>query len=77
MKVKKADDYQSWYVQEGDRALLIDPWFDSALVDGKGWFLQRRKEKKKIIAGIQKRYFRDMKKLREKYKKIKARHHDS
>ena len=46
MKVKKADDYQSWYVQEGDRALLIDPWFDSELVDGKGWFLQRRKEKK-------------------------------
>jgi L-ascorbate metabolism protein UlaG (beta-lactamase superfamily) len=46
MKVKKADDYQSWYVQEGNRALLIDPWFDSALVDGKGWFLQRRKEKK-------------------------------
>ena len=46
MKVKKADDYQSWYVQEGDRGLLIDPWFDSELVDGKGWFLQRRKEKK-------------------------------
>ena len=46
MKVKKADDYQSWYVQEGNRALLIDPWFDSVLVEGKGWFLQRRKEKK-------------------------------
>ena len=46
MKVKKADDYQSWYVQEGNRALLIDPWFDSTLVEGKGWFLQRRKEKK-------------------------------
>ena len=46
MKVKKADDYQSWYVQEGDRGLLIDPWIDSELVDGKGWFLQRRKEKK-------------------------------
>ncbi len=46
MKVKKADDYQSWYVQEGNRALLIDPWFDSALAEGKGWFLQRRKEKK-------------------------------
>ena len=38
---------------------------------------KRRKDKKEIIAGIQKRYFRDMKKLREKYKKIKARHHDS
>ena len=31
---------------------------------------KRRKEKKEIIAGIQKRYFRDMKKLRENTKKI-------
>ena len=46
MKVKKADDYQSWYIEEGNEALLIDPWFDFTLVDGKGWFLQRRKEKK-------------------------------
>ena len=52
MKVKKADDYQSWYIQEGDQGLLIDPWFDSALVDGKGWFLQRRKEKKTELAEI-------------------------
>ena len=46
MKVKKADDYQSWFIEEGYEALLIDPWFDFALVDGKGWFLQRKKEKK-------------------------------
>ena len=46
MKVKKADDYQSWYIEEGNEALLIDPWFDFSLVDGKGWFLQRKKEKK-------------------------------
>ena len=46
MKVKKADDYQSWFIEEGNEALLIDPWFDFALVDGKGWFLQRKKEKK-------------------------------
>ena len=46
MKVKKADDYQSWFIEEGNEALLIDPWFDYALVDGKGWFLQRKKEKK-------------------------------
>ena len=45
MKVKKADDYQSWYISEGERALLIDPWFDTSLVDGNGWFLQRKKEK--------------------------------
>ena len=34
MKVKKADDYQSWFVEEGDEALLIDPWFDYALALG-------------------------------------------
>ena len=28
MKVKKADDYQSWFIEEGNEALLIDPWFD-------------------------------------------------
>ncbi len=46
MKVKKVDDYQSWFIEEGNEALLIDPWFDLSLVDGKGWFLQRKKEKK-------------------------------
>ena len=49
MKVKKADDYQSWFIEEGDEDLLIDPWFDYALVDGKGWFLQRKKEKKSYL----------------------------
>ena len=49
MKVKKADDYQSWFIEEGNEALLIDPWFDFALVDGKGWFLQRKKEKKSYL----------------------------
>ena len=32
MKIKKADDYQSWYINQDDVALLIDPWFDSSLV---------------------------------------------
>jgi len=49
MKVKKADDYQSWYVEEGNEALLIDPWLDFTLVDGRGWFLQRKKEKKTYL----------------------------
>ena len=46
MEIKKADDYQSWYINQDDKALLIDPWFDSSLVEGKGWFLQRKKIKK-------------------------------
>ena len=49
MKVKKADDYQSWFIEESNEALLIDPWFDYALVDGNGWFLQRKKEKKSYL----------------------------
>ena len=49
MKVKKADDYQSWFIEEANEALLIDPWFDLSLVDGKGWFLQRKKEKKSFL----------------------------
>ena len=52
MKVKKADDYQSWFIEEGNEALLIDPWFDFALVEGKGWFLQRKKEKKSHLTAV-------------------------
>ena len=37
---------------------------------------KKRAETKDIIAGLQKRFYRDMKHLREKYKKIKARHHN-
>jgi|TARA_R110001592_G_C12793270_1_gene716224 hypothetical protein len=36
----------------------------------------KRKLTKSIIKTLQKRYYADMKHLREKYKKIKARHHD-
>ena len=36
----------------------------------------KRKLTKTIIKTIQKRYYADMKHLREKYKKIKQRHHD-
>ena len=36
----------------------------------------KRKLTKTIIKTIQKRYYADMKHLREKYKKIKGRHHD-
>jgi hypothetical protein len=37
---------------------------------------KRRKLTKDLIKGLEKRYYRDMKHLREKYNKIKARHHD-
>ena len=37
---------------------------------------RKRKETKEIVAGLKKRFYRDMKHLREKYKKIRQRHHD-
>ncbi len=36
----------------------------------------KRKLTKSIIKTLQKRYYADMKHLKQKYKKIKARHHD-
>ena len=36
----------------------------------------KRKRTKNIVAGIQKRLYRDLHHLRKKYQKIKARHHN-
>ena len=38
---------------------------------------RKRKETKKIVAGLKKRLYRDLKHLREKYSKIRKRHHDN
>ena len=44
MEVKKADDYQTWFLEEENHGILIDPWLDNKLVDGKGFLLQREKK---------------------------------
>ena len=31
MKIKKIDDYQSWYIESEDTALIIDPWLDKVM----------------------------------------------
>tara|TARA_Y100001970_G_C13889910_1_gene678167 strand:+ start:49 stop:783 length:735 start_codon:yes stop_codon:yes gene_type:complete len=41
MLVKKADDYQSWYIEEEDYGILIDPWLDSRLNPNSSFFIQR------------------------------------
>ena len=28
MKIIKIDDYQSWYVESDEEAIIIDPWLD-------------------------------------------------
>ena len=50
MEVKKADDYQTWFLEEENHGILIDPWLDNKLVDGKGFLLQREKEIKSHLS---------------------------
>ena len=44
MLVKKADDYQSWYIEEFDYGILIDPWLDNKLNPCSSFFLQRKRQ---------------------------------
>ena len=43
MLVKKADDYQSWYIEEVDYGILVDPWLDNKLNPYSSFFLQRKR----------------------------------
>ena len=45
MLVKKADDYQSWYIEEDGFGILIDPWLDSTLNPYSSFFLQRKRDR--------------------------------
>ena len=44
MKIIKADNYQTWYIEENNQALLIDPWLSNKLKPDKSFFIQREKE---------------------------------
>jgi len=45
MLVKKADDYQSWYIEEDGYGILIDPWLDKTLNPYNSLLLQRKRTK--------------------------------
>ena len=44
MKIIKADNYQTWYLEHSDGAILIDPWLTKTLQPEGTFFIQRRKE---------------------------------
>ena len=44
MKIIKADNYQTWYIEENDQAILIDPWLSNKLKPDNSFFIQREKE---------------------------------
>ncbi len=49
MKLIKADNYQTWYVEEKNKSIIIDPWLTNSLQPDKSFFIQR---KKKIATGV-------------------------
>ena len=44
MRVLKADDYQTWYIDEDNFSILIDPWLDKRLNPHSSFILQRERE---------------------------------
>ena len=41
MRVVKADDYQTWFIEENDYGVLIDQWLDKKKNPENSEFLQR------------------------------------
>ena len=44
MRVLKADDYQTWYIDEDNFSVLIDPWLDKRLNPHSSFLFQRERE---------------------------------
>ena len=44
MKLIKADNYQSWYIENNNMSILIDPWLSNKLQPENSFFIQRNKD---------------------------------
>ena len=44
MKIIKADNYQTWYIEEKNKSIIIDPWLTNSLQPDKSFFIQRKKK---------------------------------
>ena len=43
MKIIKADNYQSWYIEYLNNSIIIDPWLTTKLQPENSFFIQRSK----------------------------------
>ena len=43
MKLIKADNYQTWYIENLDKSIIIDPWLTNKLQPKGSFFIQRKK----------------------------------
>ena len=44
MKLIKADDYQTWFIEKDNKSIIIDPWLTKTLQPEGTFFIQRRKK---------------------------------
>tara|TARA_X000001036_G_scaffold54178_1_gene43707 strand:+ start:2433 stop:3182 length:750 start_codon:yes stop_codon:yes gene_type:complete len=53
MKLIKVDDYQTWYVEESNKAILIDPWLTKKLEHEGDFFINRSKDRVSYLTSDQ------------------------
>ena len=51
MKITKIDDYQSWYLESNDVAIIIDPWLDKVMQPKSNLFINRARDENALITG--------------------------
>ena len=49
MKLIKADNYQTWYIENLDKSIIIDPWLTNKLQPTGSFFIQRNKANNTIL----------------------------
>ena len=49
MKLIKADNYQTWYIENLDKSIIIDPWLTNKLQSKGSFFIQRKKANNTIL----------------------------
>ena len=49
MKLIKADNYQTWYIENLDKSIIIDPWLTNKLQPKGSFFIQRNKSNNTIL----------------------------
>ena len=49
MKIIKIDDYQSWYIESDEEAIIIDPWLDKVMQPKSNLFINRVRNENALI----------------------------
>ena len=53
MKIVKADNYQTWYLENNNNAILIDPWLTNTLQPEGSFFIQRKKNNSSCLSKVE------------------------